>query len=999
MNRWAIPLCLAILLAYGYASAATRLGMVVTEEELAHWKTRWTNGPYRVAGDVSANSPGDQARINTNATEFRANPTSFRFPGNTSGACFSAATNCPLCGNEKQFDEIEAAAFRYLVVGNVADRDAVLTELLWHATAPGLDFDDGNLWCVPLTWGNERGHTIADFMIKLAFAYDFIQAGTTHWGHSAISAGNLTTLNNWFLDAGQFFEANIHQNNLDGICPDRKANNYATCNTALASQGLSMRWFEGAANTRTSTFNQFWTNQQAAGAGFVGIVGVLVNNATLTTEAKRYFKEQMQYGVYPDNTMDELRRAISGVPAHGWTYPQATLAQLVVIADVQARNGDTELYDFTTSVGVGNTAGGTKGLKEALKQHLRLMTHDLRRCGSSVAGNCPPNTDNFLIDSNDETLTNGRMVYDVFTAQANNYYKDTFIKAGYMRTAAGAPAYPVNPTSGGFEPWGGAWGTQPGILFQYGNMADDPAKNLNPYNLDTADTLAPKPPTGLTVTCATQQCSLSWTKPTQNTDNSSYTDPGGYRVRWCSGEDCTLANIVDLGDVASFNHTALQPETLHRYEVAAFDDDNNFSTFFTPVQEDTTDPAAPPELVAHYQFATDASDTTANNHDGVVTGGGTFSTVDGKAAAVFDGTTGHIRVTRTAALEPSALTLCAFVRRNGVQMPYADVINKTFDNDGSPTFESYALHADATPAGRMRFTHGKAGGSEQLNSSDTVLPDLTWVRVCARYNPSGPAPQKAIFINGNLDTSVTTTTALAYSTTDPNRDLYMGWGTFGTRRFKGALADVRLYNGPLSDAKIAALDVGDPGESGAFSQSDWRWRAIDSPETGAFQRPAQTTGQITAANQTRLRTVISRSTDNSPLTEFLLYCRVPAGSGATENWWALNDDCETHRFCYGLDKRLDHGLLTTPQVVSAGNFSSGGKFYKAFGNRLDQVSVPASKSIEREHAIRVRSDVAVGTTVGCCERLGTGTEIDDCESGDYDNEAIGVVVPPAAYGG
>src|SRR5580765_2202666 len=54
-------------------SAATRLGLHVTDQELAIWQTRATSGPYKTAGDVSTNSPGDWTRINGNANTFRAN--------------------------------------------------------------------------------------------------------------------------------------------------------------------------------------------------------------------------------------------------------------------------------------------------------------------------------------------------------------------------------------------------------------------------------------------------------------------------------------------------------------------------------------------------------------------------------------------------------------------------------------------------------------------------------------------------------------------------------------------------------------------------------------------------------------------------------------------------------------------------------------------------------------------------------------------------------------
>lgn len=56
------------------ASANTRLGLHVTADELAIWQDRAVNGPYKTAGDVSTNSPGDWTRIAANAATFSGDP-------------------------------------------------------------------------------------------------------------------------------------------------------------------------------------------------------------------------------------------------------------------------------------------------------------------------------------------------------------------------------------------------------------------------------------------------------------------------------------------------------------------------------------------------------------------------------------------------------------------------------------------------------------------------------------------------------------------------------------------------------------------------------------------------------------------------------------------------------------------------------------------------------------------------------------------------------------
>jgi hypothetical protein len=61
--------------------ANTRLGLHVTTNELAIWQTRSVSGPYKTAGDVSTNSPGDWDHIKAQADALVATPTMDRWNG------------------------------------------------------------------------------------------------------------------------------------------------------------------------------------------------------------------------------------------------------------------------------------------------------------------------------------------------------------------------------------------------------------------------------------------------------------------------------------------------------------------------------------------------------------------------------------------------------------------------------------------------------------------------------------------------------------------------------------------------------------------------------------------------------------------------------------------------------------------------------------------------------------------------------------------------------
>lgn len=63
--------------------ANTRLGLFHTSDEVTIWQARAASGPYKTAGDVSTNSPGDFTRIASNASAFLSNPTADRWTGQT----------------------------------------------------------------------------------------------------------------------------------------------------------------------------------------------------------------------------------------------------------------------------------------------------------------------------------------------------------------------------------------------------------------------------------------------------------------------------------------------------------------------------------------------------------------------------------------------------------------------------------------------------------------------------------------------------------------------------------------------------------------------------------------------------------------------------------------------------------------------------------------------------------------------------------------------------
>ena len=134
-----------------------------------------------------------------------------------------------------------------------------------------------------------------------------------------------------------------------------------------------MRTYESIAATRS------------VGVAIGRPIGVLVNNQTLVNEAKRYVKEWVRYSVWPDGSQGEYLRNGNYCAANAGVIYGAHNAQTgVLLAEVLARRGDFELYQYSTAWGLYGTgvsetetsvppASPMKTILDAVRTHLQLV--------------------------------------------------------------------------------------------------------------------------------------------------------------------------------------------------------------------------------------------------------------------------------------------------------------------------------------------------------------------------------------------------------------------------------------------------------------------------------------------------------------------------------------------------------------------------------------------------------------------------------------------------
>ncbi len=439
--------------------AATRLGLHFTQEELDIWKQRMQNGPYKTAGDVSTNSPGDWDRIAANASAFLAYPDVDRWSGQTSPTCVVPyQTGIAPETNRNLGAKMRDAAFYYLLTGNTAYRDAVRDELLAQTntnTYPGLDFSDRTRWCTHPGIGDVNpSFDIANWLTRILFAYDYIR--------SSLTTAQQNNLDTWFYNAGVYYEDNL-VNILESRFPNRNNDDYSNPQSYSGSLPRTTHY-----NGHTTyEWHRAWSNRGACHYRFVTLVGVLTSNTFLKEQGKRYFKELIKYHTFPDNMQVEFYRWTTSNICMGWGYSGLELGSLLTAADVLARIGDTELYEYSTSEGYYGTKGGSKSPHNILKHYCQNVDHTVMRYATSDPAKY--GDPNYLIDSIDN-INNYQRTEDAQLAYANIYFQDNYIKSIYMRTAASAPAYPASPVTGGWDAWTGDWNTYPGVLFMFGQM-------------------------------------------------------------------------------------------------------------------------------------------------------------------------------------------------------------------------------------------------------------------------------------------------------------------------------------------------------------------------------------------------------------------------------------------------------------------------------------------------------------------------------------------------
>lgn len=486
--------------------SASSGGMLWTPEEVAIWKERAENGPYKVKGDsYDPWVPGEWERIKSQADRFRSNPRADRFDvlGDTSNADLAKKYSLGnwddvgwTAGGWRAYTEhadMLGAAF-YALVKNDSDlARLVVTELVHHASLDQLQTsrtaysrtDKDNWWQ-------------AAWLMRMVVAADFVKPYFTD--------SELQQFNSWIQDWGYQLEYSINKE-LSSYFPDRYNRIYST-SAGVAKEGISLSdagctkkayiTATGEKKNDICSIHRVYNNRKATRVQTFGHIGAFVDDEILKDRAKLYVEEWIKFSIFPDGSPGEFERnSLSREHvAQGYSYNAINLEVAVTIADVLARAGDTSLYEFKTADGRhGNecpTSTPCKDLKLAIDTQVGLMLNEIDWYVHVGSHTNPYHHIDPVAELIRGTVQNPpkQWVSEVtYAVMANRYYKDSTLQQAYLRTHPNSIALPTSTNakyigqpgpywSIALGPWMGNTATYPSLLFMHAEMENQ----VNPYS-------------------------------------------------------------------------------------------------------------------------------------------------------------------------------------------------------------------------------------------------------------------------------------------------------------------------------------------------------------------------------------------------------------------------------------------------------------------------------------------------------------------------------------
>jgi hypothetical protein len=227
----------------------------------------------------------------------------------------------------------------------------------------------------------------------------------------------------------------------------------------------------------------------------------------------------------------------------------------------------------------------------------------------------------------------------------------------------------------------------------------------------------------------------------------------------------------------------------------------------TPAAFGASSCLAPPSGLAGWWPGDGNANDIASTNNGTLQGGAT-ATAAGKVAQAFsfDGTNGYVQIPNNAALQPTNLTIEAWVLFSSLDSaasggsPPGQQYIVFKQNTRSSNFEGFYLGKERGATGDI-FVFGVSSSSGQAVEVDSspMIATGVWYHVAGVRGPSSIQ----LYTNGQLVGQTSVSFAQNYG----NFPLYFGTSgeSYWDHKLKGLLDEVSLYNRALSSNEVAAI--------------------------------------------------------------------------------------------------------------------------------------------------------------------------------------------------
>jgi hypothetical protein len=330
----------------------SRMAGLLSTDELSMMRERMVAGPFRFEGDFSRNSPGHWTEMRAAMSlDFGSarwdGPTRFN-DGRVEAGAYTE--NDPPGDVRRMAHDMMSAAYAAAMVEDYEVARAITEEIRWQADRSNLDFSDRTLY--PFDYYDDVNPL---FMMAL-WAKDYLLAYdvTRAMGYPD------DRVEQWFVDLATLCEQSVHANLADPF-PSRKSDDYSDRADWVDREAGDIVWrFADGEPVHLPRISRYYQNRRSNQAGFVGLVGAVTDNQFFVDEFKRYARELVMFGhrsAETDGMHGDANRGTDSFPQLGFSYGLHAWEAILPAADMLARNGDTSVYDFSSSDGAKGAHG------------------------------------------------------------------------------------------------------------------------------------------------------------------------------------------------------------------------------------------------------------------------------------------------------------------------------------------------------------------------------------------------------------------------------------------------------------------------------------------------------------------------------------------------------------------------------------------------------------------------------------------------------------------